>query len=146
MPPREDAFRWDGDDDPTLASSATAAPRAEGAPEGPRPAEAEDRVGSAPRPLGNAGLVGIGVLGGVTALFAIGWFLGGSRLQLVAQLFVDPVAYTAAWLLAVLAPIVWFATALVLTRERPVWLRFVALGAGVVVLVPWPFLLMGGAA
>ncbi|MEV7693506.1 DNA polymerase III subunit gamma/tau [Microbacterium sp. NPDC089189] len=145
----DDALSWDGDDDPTLVGAAApavpvrvpqdaaAAPAADA---GETPADPDD---SAPATLSNAALVGVGVFGGIYLLLAIGWFIGGSRLQLIAQLFVDPAAHTAAWILATLAPVAWYATILLLTRARPSWLRFALLVVGAVVLVPWPFLMVG---
>jgi hypothetical protein len=38
---------------------------------------------------------------------------------------------------------VWFATELVVTRGRRLWVRFAWLVAGVVLLVPWPFIMVG---
>lgn len=143
---KDDALRWDGDDDPTLASAPVRRPAAS------VPAAAGDSaVGdaevpdpdAAPAPMGNATLVTLGVFGGIYLLLTIGWFIGGSRLQFVASLFVDPAAHIAAWILAVLAAPVWFTTSLVITRSRPAWLRFAALGGGALVLIPWPFLLTG---
>jgi len=154
--PDDDALSWDGDDDPTLA----AAPAAAQLPTGYRAVgkgsaqlgeseqtdaadEAPLTAPSGPAPLGNAALVGIGVFAGVYMLLSLGWVLGAGRLQLVAQLFLDPVAYQVTMWLAVLAPPLWFATVWLLTRGSKVWLRLVLLAAGAVLLVPWPFVLSG---
>jgi len=94
-------------------------------------------------PLGNAALVTLGVLGGIYALFAVGWFLSGSRFQVWGLLFLEPAGYVAAWILAVLAPIAWFVTVLVLARRRAVWQRILLLVLGMILLVPWPFLMTG---
>lgn len=151
----DDALSWDGDDDPTLAPQ-VAPRRAASAPEAePRPAPAQrpatetevvaasvsDDAESAP--MSNVALVTLGVFGGIYLLLAVGWFIGGSRLQFVAQLFINPGAHIAAWILAIAAPAVWFTTTMVLTRSRPMWLRIVALVVGAVVLLPWPFLMTG---
>jgi hypothetical protein len=45
--------------------------------------------------------------------------------------------------LAVCAPLLWFATTLLLTQRSPAWVRIVWLVAGVVLLVPWPFIMIG---
>lgn len=98
----------------------------------------------APAPLGNVALVALGLLGGMYLLFTIGWFIGGSRLQAVAPLLlVSPAAYVPAFWLAVLAPAIWFVATLVLTRRSATWVRFVWLVAGAVLLVPWPFVMIG---
>lgn len=97
-----------------------------------------------PGPMGNVALVSLGLLGGIYLLFAVGWFIAGSRLQPYAVLYaVEPVGYVVAWALVVLAPVIWFAAVLVLARRRPVWLRIVLLVLGALLLVPWPFLTIG---
>jgi hypothetical protein len=93
--------------------------------------------------MDNVTLVSLGVLGGIYLLLAVGWFIGGARLQFVAQLFLDPAGYLVAWAIAVLAPAIWFVTVLVLTRGRRAWLRMVLLAVGAIALLPWPFLLVG---
>ncbi|MDY0828945.1 DNA polymerase III subunit gamma/tau [Microbacterium sp. BG28] len=151
----DDALSWDGDDDPTLAPQvaprrAASAPqeRADVTPATRLDAETEAVPASASTdaeaaPMSNVALVTLGVFGGIYLLLAVGWFIGGSRLQFVAQLFINPAAHIAAWILAIVAPAVWFATTMVLTRSRPMWLRIVALVVGAVVLLPWPFLMTG---
>ncbi|UIN31963.1 DNA polymerase III subunit gamma/tau [Microbacterium binotii] len=153
----DDALSWDGDDDPTLAPQvaprrAASAPEVESETTGAKRLEAETKAAPAsvsddddaePAPMSNVALVTLGVFGGIYLLLAVGWFIGGSRLQFVAQLFINPAAHTAAWILAIAAPAVWFATTMVLTRSRPMWLRIVALVVGAVVLLPWPFLMTG---
>ncbi|MDQ1128315.1 DNA polymerase III subunit gamma/tau [Microbacterium sp. SORGH_AS_0888] len=98
---------------------------------------------TAPAPLGNVALVLFGVLGGVYALFAVGWYLAGSRYYGFAYFSVEPAGYIAAWALATAAPVAWFAAVLVLAAKRPVWLRLVLLVVGALVLLPWPFLSTG---
>ena len=151
----DDALSWDGDDDPTLAPQmapgrAASAPQpASKAAPASRPSVESDAAPASveddadPAPMSNVALVTLGVFGGIYLLLAVGWFIGGSRLQFVAQLFINPAAHIAAWILAIAAPAVWFATALVLTRSRPIWLRIIALVVGAVVLLPWPFLMTG---
>ncbi|MBW9118620.1 DNA polymerase III subunit gamma/tau [Microbacterium trichothecenolyticum] len=95
------------------------------------------------RPMGNGALIAFGVLGGVYALYAIGWLIGGLRLQGKAQYLVLDVMYQGSLWLAVLAPLLWFATTLLLTRASRAWVRFAWLGAGVVLLLPWPFVMIG---
>lgn len=94
-------------------------------------------------PLGNVALVSLGVLGGIYLLFAVGWFLAGSRLQVWGLLFLDPAGYIAAWILATVAPVAWFVTVLVVARRRAVWQRVLLLVLGMLILVPWPFLSTG---
>ncbi|MFE5410579.1 DNA polymerase III subunit gamma/tau [Microbacterium sp. NPDC056569] len=93
--------------------------------------------------MGNGTLIAFGVLGGVYALYAIGWLIGGLRLQGKAQYLVLDVMYQGSLWLAVLAPLLWFATAFLLTRGARAWVRFAWLAAGVVLLLPWPFVMIG---
>jgi len=95
------------------------------------------------QPMGNGALIGFGVLGGVYALYVIGWLIGGLRLQGKAQYLVLDVMYQGSLWLAVLAPLLWFATTLLLTRGARLWVRFAWLAAGVVLLLPWPFVMIG---
>lgn len=161
---------WDGDDDPTLDAGAgsgrastdpVALPagyvavgkgsEVVGGPETPaeaaEAAAAEDAAlpveSDEPASMGNAELITLGVLGGFALLYAVGWLIGGLRLQGTAEFLVAPLAYQVSLWLAVLAPLVWFATVLVLTRGARLWVRLVWLIGGAVLLVPWPFLMLG---
>jgi len=145
-----DALHWDGDDDPRPVLPPGWHAKGKGADRvvttgGPaeRPATTDTQTEDEPA-LGSAGLVGVGVLGGVYLLFTIGWVVGGVRLQGVASFLVSPAASVPAVWLAVLAPAIWFATTLWLTRRSRTWLRFLWLAVGAVLLVPWPFALLGG--
>jgi hypothetical protein len=94
-------------------------------------------------PMGNAALVTLGVIGGVYALFAIGWLIGGLRLQGWRPFLVTDAMFQGSLWLAVLTPVLWFVTVFLLTRASRAWVRFAWLGAGVVLLVPWPFVMIG---
>lgn len=107
---------------------------------------------SDPVPLGNASLIALGILGGVYALWTIGWIVGGLRVHGVAGFLVSSdgsasplwtAGNLAAVWLAVLAPAIWFGTVLWLTRGRRPWLRWLLLAVGAVLLVPWPFIMVG---
>lgn len=94
-------------------------------------------------PMGNAELIALGVLGGFSLLYAVGWLIGGLRLQAVAEFLVAPIAYQVSLWLAVLAPLVWFTTVCLLTAGSRPWVRFAWLAGGVVLLLPWPFIMVG---
>ncbi|MDY0909429.1 DNA polymerase III subunit gamma/tau [Microbacterium sp. CFBP9034] len=94
-------------------------------------------------PLGNASLIALGVIGGFSVLYAVGWLIGGLRLQGAAQFLVAPVAYQVSLWLAVVAPLVWFGSVYVLTAGSRPWVRFTWLIAGVLLLIPWPFIMVG---
>lgn len=149
----DDALRWEGDDD-----SPAAAPQ-----ESPEPAlpegweavgkgsdavgriEADGTVTAAGAPVGLSTpmLVSLGVIGGAYLLYIVGWIVGALRLQGVAQFLVSDLAYQVTTWLAVAAPALWFLAAWVLTRRSKSWIRILALLAGVVVLIPWPFVMFG---
>lgn len=96
-------------------------------------------------PLGNVGLVGIGMVAATFLLFALGWLLAGLRLRGLG-LPIPDVTVIALTVGAVLAPLVWFVAVLVLTRSWRTWQRFLLLIVGIVLLVPWPFLSVGALA
>jgi hypothetical protein len=154
----DDALAWDGDDDPTLdVGPAVTEPSREGKalPEGyTAVGKGSDDVGrvhadgsvtmpGGRQPMGNATLITLGILGGVYLLYAIGWIVGGLRLQGRAEYLVTDVMYQASFWLAVLAPLLWFGTVFLLTMRSQPWVRFVWLIAGVALLLPWPFVLIG---
>jgi hypothetical protein len=141
--PAERAGRGGRGDKPAPSGDAPesgAAPIEQGDAPGAEPAPAA----SAPhRPLGNVELVALGLLAGVYLLFTIGWIVGGLRLQPVAVFLVDPSAVVPALWLAFSAPALWFLTTYALTRRSPAWLRFAWLVGGAILLVPWPFVMIG---
>lgn len=186
----DDAFSWEGDDDPTLeqgrdddapaarggraaltegtetGQTPPAAPTAEpegaspegasgaepgdaarggGSAGGPVPSDGgeaagEEDAGDEPRRFGDVALVALGVIGGVYALWTAGWVFGALRLRSPQG---DDPMFLASMVLAIVAPAVWFLASWALTVRRATWVRFLALLAGVVVLVPWPFMMVG---
>ncbi|PZU49552.1 MAG: DNA polymerase III subunit gamma/tau [Microbacterium sp.] len=154
----DDALSWGGDDDPTLVSGARPSASEETPPVLPRGFTAvgknREKVGRIDadgtvtmpgerEPMSSATLVVLGVIAGAYLLFTIGWIVGGLRLQGTAQFLVSPLGYQAAFWLAAAAPALWFATVLVLTRDTKTWMRIVWLVAGMVLLIPWPFVMVG---
>lgn len=164
--PEDDALSWDGDDaldarrtsprpqkrddiaspeekraDATAPASADAPSRASvtGASEVTAVAEDDEYQG-----IGTAALVGLGILGGIYLLYTVGWFLGGAGMQAKAMFMLPAPLYLASLWIAILAPGLWFASALVLTRGGKTWVRFAALIVGALLLVPWPFVVAGG--
>ena len=61
----------------------------------------------------------------------------------MAEVLVDPVAYTVAMWLAVATPAIWFFVTSWLTARSRTWVRLVLLIAGAALLVPWPFVMVG---
>jgi hypothetical protein len=162
--PDDDALTWAGDSDPTLNPQPRAAdPVGAGRPE-PVDAAADPELpdgwsvpgrtataqpGAELRPASqaaaSAALVGMGILAGIYLLYAIGWFIGVSR---ISNPLTDPVGQfmfsLGAWT-AVASPLVWFGATFQLTRDRP-RTRVVFLLLGVVLLAPLPFIIGAGGA
>lgn len=164
----DDAFRWEGDADPTLDAPGSRAKLPAGfTPVGKGAAEVDEADESGPATgrgrddesateaapdtddaepavhTGNAMLVAFGVLAGIAAMWTIGWIIGGLRLQGTAEFLVSPVAYIPSLWLAALAPVLWFGVVWLLTRGSRAWVRVSWLVAGAVLLVPWPFVMTG---
>ncbi|MGB4137416.1 MAG: hypothetical protein WA971_12680 [Microbacterium sp.] len=140
--PDDDALSWEGDpadattERPTLPEGWKAVGRG-----------SEDVVIAGERPPMSTGmLVSLGAIGGVYLLYTVGWVLGGLRLQAPALFLIPGVMYQVTLWMAVVAPALWFAAAWALTRNARAWVRLAALLAGVLLLVPWPFVMGGGAA
>ena len=95
-----------------------------------------------PAPL----LVTYGILAGAYLIYTFGWVASIVRYN-------DPVLRPASpeplnafmfglgEILAILAPALWFAAALLLTRGRKPLVRLVVLLVGLIVVLPWPFVL-----
>ena len=94
-------------------------------------------------PMGNATLITLGILGGVYLIYSIGWIIGGLRLQGRAEYLVTDVMYQGSFWLAVLAPLLWFGSVFLLTLHSKPWVRFAWLIAGVALLLPWLFIMIG---
>lgn len=147
----DDAFRWDGDDDPTLSvtpeelvSESTVV--AEGSLDEPAPAPEPEPEPEQPNGIGNVALVAYGVFGGVYALWTVGWILGALRLRDRIETVSEAVAdfmFQGSMVLGILAPAIWFLTVLAGTRGKSAWQRFLWLGLGILVLIPWPFVMVG---
>ncbi|MBM7505127.1 DNA polymerase III subunit gamma/tau [Agromyces aurantiacus] len=151
----DEALRWEGDDDATLApgwkrvGSPAAAP-SPGAVEGAEGAtsdgatavsaiaEAGEPDETAAAQPGSAELVLLGVFGGVYLLYTLGWILSVLRVQNAAQDPVSQVMFALGLWLAVLAPALWFGVTFALTRGRT-RARLIWLLVGAVVLLPVAF-------
>lgn len=158
--PDEDGLSWDGDENrdphtlprgwkavgkgstgvPTEGASHTASADAADVQ---ADASADSDPGEHDTGLSTGALLGLGALGGIYLLYTIGWVIGGLRMQDLARLIVSDAMYVPWFVLAVAAPALWFLTTWVLTRGRATWMRMLILLAGAVLLVPWPFVMMG---
>jgi hypothetical protein len=160
--PRDDdeALAWAGDDDPTLQPVSRAPRRgraASGSPAGPEPRrtvldeadEAEDRAAerelaeaeAASAQLSSAALIGFGVLGGVYLLFTIGWAVSFARYEQPIDVDFTVLSHRIGQSLAVAASPLWFVVVLLVGQRADIRYRFLWLVIGMLVLVPWPFLM-----
>ncbi|MGC5170998.1 DNA polymerase III subunit gamma/tau [Microbacterium sp. DT81.1] len=122
-----------------VAADAAAKDSASGSSASESPDAAHERAPA----LGNGALIATGVIGGVYLIYAIGWLIGGLRLQGLRTYLVTDVMYIGSLWLATLAPLIWFSTVWLLTRRSATWVRFVWLAVGLLLLLPWPFVLLG---
>ncbi|MGO4692402.1 DNA polymerase III subunit gamma/tau [Glaciibacter sp. 2TAF33] len=158
--PEDDALSWAGDSDPTLSppraaetagagqaqpTDATELPEGWSVPGSPAAVASAPEAPAAGQVAASVALVGMGILAGVYLLYAVGWFIGVSRMS---NPLTDPVGQfmfsLGAWT-AVVSPLVWFGAAFQLTRDRP-RTRIVVLLLGVVLLAPLPFIIGAGGA
>jgi hypothetical protein len=152
-PPDDDdaeaAFTWDGETD----ASHVAGPRPQRARKPGRPPREPRPVAEAPAvstPVGDASaaapsssflLVTYGILAGAYALYAIGWLASILRSTLTLDNLLSEIMYQLGEFLAIVAAPLWFASVFFLTRGRRPIVRLLWLLAGLVVLVPVPFVL-----
>jgi hypothetical protein len=142
----DEALRWEGDDDATLAPGwravGTPVPVAQPVDETADAAASADRdpddVTEAADEPGSAELVLLGVFGGVFLLYTLGWILTVLRVQNPATDPVGQFMFALGLWLAVLAPALWFGVTFTLTRGRPK-ARLVWMLVGAVVLLPVAF-------
>ncbi|GAA1765504.1 hypothetical protein [Agromyces humatus] len=151
--PDDDALRWEGDDDPTLAPGwktvGTPVPlvgNTEGSTDDSTTtlddearAEASDSEHTGAAQTGSVELVVLGILGGIYLLYTIGWFITAMRTPAPGLGIVDDAMYTLGLWLAVLAPALWLGLSFWLSgsrRSRLLWLI-----GGAIVLVPVAFVL-----
>lgn len=150
----EEALGWEGDEDPASAGAALPSGSKRRADHGRRvdrsartgpvaESESESDEDSERPALSNTMLLITGVVGGVYLLYAVGWVIGGLRLQPLARFFVADAMFLPWFVLAVASPLLWFLAVWILTRGRAAWVRASFLLLGVVLLVPWPFVTVG---
>lgn len=96
-----------------------------------------------PRTLSTPMLLFVGIVGGVYLLYTVGWIIGGLNLQASASFLIPDVMYQVALWAAVLAPALWFTAVWLLTRRSPAWARALGFIGGVLLLIPWPFVMTG---
>lgn len=100
---------------------------------------------AAVKPMSSAALIGHGILGGALLLCAVGWVTLMGRFTYT---FDTPFA-TGLWrfgvVVAVAAPVLWFAATIAVVPAAASRRRLVALLIGVLIVAPWPLLVGVGA-
>ena len=143
----DDALSWEGDED--LTSRRSALPdgwNAVGKDSDTVGYISEDATATEAgesRGLSTPMLLFIGIVGGIYLLYSVGWIIGGFNLQGSASFLIPVVMYQVAFWAAVLAPALWFVAVWLLTRNSPSWARVLGFIGGVLLLIPWPFVMTG---
>ncbi|CAN5242398.1 hypothetical protein BH11ACT4_BH11ACT4_14920 [soil metagenome] len=146
--PDEDALTW-GDDDPShVAGPAPAVHKpAESKTAEPKTAEPKTElvVDPAARPATSSlQLVTYGVLAGAYLIYTIGWVVSVQRLnaaQVTSSEVLNAIMFGLGEILAMASPAIWFGAAFLLTRGRKQIVRLLWILAGLVAVLPWPFVL-----
>jgi hypothetical protein len=84
-------------------------------------------------------LVCLGVLGGIYALYTVGWFVSWRRLIYFDSDVLELTAFRVQQVLTILVPALWFGATLYFTRGRRIAARLLWLVLGALLLVPWSF-------
>lgn len=90
-------------------------------------------------------LVLYGILGGVYLLYVVGWIIAVGRDTYSQASLFGEIMYQLGEFLAIASPLIWLGAVFILTRQKRPMLRVLLLVLGVIVLVPWPFILGGTA-
>lgn len=129
--PDDEALAWAGDEKPATVPEAL-----ERAGDGTTPTEKPQ--------IPAALLIAYGILGGVYLIYTLGWVTSIVRLNAVRAQFADPLSeimFQFGEFLAIASPVIWFAAVFLLSRGRRPIVRLSWLLVGLVVVLPWPFVL-----
>lgn len=86
-------------------------------------------------------LITYGILAGVYLIYTIGWVVTVTRSTTTLPTLFGEIMFQLGELLAMASPAIWFAATIILTRDRKPIVRLALLLIGLVVIIPWPFLL-----
>jgi hypothetical protein len=89
-------------------------------------------------------LVTFGVLAGAHLIYTLGWVVSIQGYSATHTTSPDPltaIMFGVTEFLAIASPIIWFGAVLALTRGRKAIIRLLWLLLGLVVVIPWPFVL-----
>lgn len=120
----DDALSWAGDE---RDAAAIAPPKAR------EPRDAD----SIPAPL----LITYGIIAGIYLIYTLGWIITITRSGTTLPNLLGEIMFQFGEFLAIASPALWFFAVLALTRGRKPIVRLLWLLVGLLVVVPWPFLL-----
>lgn len=109
----------------------------------PEPARVEVRESASTEKPAIPGmlLITYGVLAGVYLIYTIGWIITIMRSGAASSVLLVELMAQLGEFLAIASPALWFATVLLLTRARKPIVRLLLLVLGLIVVLPWPFVL-----
>jgi hypothetical protein len=142
----EDALSWKGDADPSLVTGT--APSTLKAPK-PDAVRTKSANGEEPEPdekprTSSFLLVSYGILAGAYLIYTVGWIVAIVKSDpvqtgsVLVNLMTIAGEYT-----AIASGALWFAGIFLLTRKSRAVVRLLWLLLGLVLLIPWPFVLVG---
>jgi hypothetical protein len=86
-------------------------------------------------------LVTYGVIAGILLIYTVGWIITVGRSGFTSsEVLVEAMAQLGEFL-AIASPALWFAVVFLLTRDAKPLVRLLLLLLGLLVVLPWPFLL-----
>jgi hypothetical protein len=124
----DEALSWGGEADSTHVDSAE--------PDVP----ADDEVTLAPG-ISSTMLVVYGIFGGIYLLYTVGWLIIAIRGNQETGVPLNDIMQHISTLLAILAAPAWFIATLALTAGRRNWVRIVSFLIGMLLLIPWGFVI-----
>lgn len=142
----EEALTWAGTRDPSSYEAPAAKPakpqRAVKTPVAAEPGDDDAEENEDDRPSMSAPmLVALGVLGGIYALYTVGWFVSWQRFVYFDPDALESIAFRVQQVAAIVGPPLWFVAAMLFTRGRRDLVRLAWLVIGALVLIPWSFVL-----
>jgi hypothetical protein len=140
--PREEALDWGNGNDPTHVDGPVDSPVA--TKPGRETAETTATEPAAKPATSSALLITYGVLAGIYLIYTLGWFIAVQRLNATrasSSELLSEIMFQFGEFLAIASPIIWFAAIFLLTRGEKPLVRLLWLLAGVVAVLPWPFVL-----
>jgi hypothetical protein len=135
--PDDAALAWAGDEKPVAEASRPVA-------KAPSRVELVGTSPAAKPQIPAALLVTYGILAGAYLIYTLGWIVSVQRYNATVVTSPEPLnafMFGLGEILAIVAPALWFVATLLLTRGRKPVVRLLALLVGLVVVVPWPFVL-----